>query len=297
MATFHEAARDIPVAAEADVVVAGGGPGGVMAALAAKASETARPAMLRRAKACYEAFLSAHAAGDAARMKAALALQKVGARLGPVHAAPRTAGTGEPSSVVAASAPPPPVAGGQGWQVLFNGRDLAGWLEAGSREPGAWRVEDGCLVRAGLREGYLWTGGEYRDFVLELDYKLTAKGDAGVFLRVGDANNPVQTGMEVQINDLASSPPHDRDCGGLVMLAAPARAAFKEAGQWNHLLVACKGSAIKVVLNDVTVVEHDLLVLRRGGRGKVRPEGRLGLQGWGGGKVWFRNIRVKRLDR
>ena len=35
MTTFHEAARDIPVAAEADVVVAGGGPGGVMAALAA----------------------------------------------------------------------------------------------------------------------------------------------------------------------------------------------------------------------------------------------------------------------
>ena len=45
--TFHEPARDVPVACEADVVVAGGGPGGMVAALAA-ARTGARTVLIER---------------------------------------------------------------------------------------------------------------------------------------------------------------------------------------------------------------------------------------------------------
>lgn len=88
--------------------------------LAGGASAAARPALLRRAKDAYEAFLADHAAKDLARTKAELALRKVGqelAKLAPAPAAPRPAGgkPGEPVVCMALAANPAKVKGVTRW--------------------------------------------------------------------------------------------------------------------------------------------------------------------------------------
>lgn len=66
---------------------------------------------------------------------------------------------------------------------LFNGEDLSGWTKHGTEY---WYVENGELVcESGPEEkyGYLSTNKPYTDFTLNLDFKLEANGNSGVFIR------------------------------------------------------------------------------------------------------------------
>src|SRR5688500_19495849 len=66
---------------------------------------------------------------------------------------------------------------------LFNGKDLSGWKIHGTEK---WYVEKGELVcESGpdKQYGYLSTEKPYNNFILELEFKLEANGNSGVFFR------------------------------------------------------------------------------------------------------------------
>jgi hypothetical protein len=86
-----------------------------------------------------------------------------------------------------------------GWKLLFNGNDLSGWTVASS--PEAWRVEDGTIYCTGKGRGFLYSNEQYKNFVLRLDFKMSPNANSGVFVRIWDRNDPVNTGMEIQILD------------------------------------------------------------------------------------------------
>ena len=68
------------------------------------------------------------------------------------------------------------------WKPLFNGKDLSGWQpEGGSKD--SWHVEDDMLYCSGGGGGWLSTDKEYANFELELEFRLPAHGNSGVFLR------------------------------------------------------------------------------------------------------------------
>ena len=71
----------------------------------------------------------------------------------------------------------------EGWQTLFNGKDLTGWQNAAGKAPGSgWVVEEGAMVRMEKeRAGDIWTKERYGDFVLEVEFK--TKGNSGIFIR------------------------------------------------------------------------------------------------------------------
>src|SRR5262249_15400443 len=94
------------------------------------------------------------------------------------------------------------------------------------------------------------------DFVLECDYKLSRGANSGVFLRVGDLNDPVRTGIEVAIDDTTGA--GLGDSGAFYGLVAPRKNAQKPAGQWNHLTISASGSALAVSLNGLDVARIDL---------------------------------------
>ncbi len=71
----------------------------------------------------------------------------------------------------------------EGWVQLFNGKDLAGW-KTHPTQPGDWRVQNGELVGRGSKPSHLFSErGDFRDFHLRLETKLSATGDSGVFVR------------------------------------------------------------------------------------------------------------------
>ena len=142
------------------------------------------------------------------------------------------------------------------------------------------------------------------DFVLDFDYKLSKGCNSGVFLRVGDLNNPIETGIEVSLDDMRWD--DDRDSGGFYGLVAPRAHTQGPTGEWNHMTITAHGSRLAVSLNDKEVSSIDLDMWAVPGR---RPDGsihrfkdramahtaRTGYMGFQdlGGDCWFKNILLK----
>jgi hypothetical protein len=180
------------------------------------------------------------------------------------------------------------VAAAAGWIQLFNGQSKAGWRMTG---PGQFTVEHGSLVsRGGM--GLLWfSRRRFRDFELELDWKVRDRCDnSGVFLRFprapGSPLDAVNSGYEVQIDDCDPRGLAYRT--GAIYDHAPAlRSASRPAGQWNRYRIRVVGQRYTVVLNGKRVANFS------GERSRV---GYIGLQNHDpGSRVSFRRIRARPL--
>ncbi|MBM4034493.1 MAG: DUF1080 domain-containing protein [Planctomycetes bacterium] len=177
---------------------------------------------------------------------------------------------------------------------LLNGKDLSGWNTTGN-----WVVEDGGAVALRPRPGesgwtrygaYLTTERKYKDFVLDLEFKINKGGNSGVFLRVGNPKDHVASGFEIQILDTHGlKNPGNHDCGGVIGAAAPSKNMAKPAGEWNRYVITCQGTRLKVEMNGEQIIDLDLAKSPL----KGRPlEGYIGFQDEGL-PVWYRNVRIK----
>jgi len=143
---------------------------------------------------------------------------------------------------------------------------------------------------------YLWSKKKYTNFEIEFEYKLEKKGNSGFYFRVGEVNDPVKQGIEVQIYDSTNKNPEaklsDHDAGGIIPGLKPLRHAAKPAGKWNRMRVIHRDDKIIVMLNDVKVNAHDLA---GGGQLATRPKtGPIGFQDHAL-PISLRNIRIKEL--
>ena len=184
-----------------------------------------------------------------------------------------------------------------GFVPMFDGKTLQGWKTTGN-----WVVEEGGIVTLKPRPGekgwqrydaYLTTGRKYKDFILDLEFKIEKEGNSGVFLRVGDPSDHVKTGFEIQILDTHGKPnPGNHDSGGVIGAAAPASNMAKPAGEWNRYVITCQATRLKVEMNGQPI--HDLQLDKS--PLKDRPlEGYIGVQDEAR-PVWYRNVRIKELD-
>ncbi|HID56746.1 TPA: DUF1080 domain-containing protein [Candidatus Poribacteria bacterium] len=197
----------------------------------------------------------------------------------------------------------------EGWEELFDGKTLNGWAPTGRAE--GWTVDEEekailCTVRGG---GYLYTLDEFDNFILKIDFKIDPGVNSGIFFRWSDLSDPVHTGLEMQILDTyGKEPPGKHDCGALYDMVPPKKSACKPAGEWNHVVITCKGPYITIDMNgeriiDVNIDDWDTPGMNPDGtKNKFKyawkdlpKRGHIGLQDHGG-KVWFRNIKIKRLS-
>ena len=189
-----------------------------------------------------------------------------------------------------------PTVAGDGFVPLFNGKNLDGWTTTGN-----WIVEEGGLVALHPRPGekgwqrydaYLTTARKYKDFTLDLEFKIEAGGNSGVFLRVGDRMSQVDSGFEIQILDTHGKPnPGNHDCGGVIGTAGPSKNMAKPAGQWNRYVITCQGNRLRVELNGEQIIDLELDKTPLKNR---PPEGYIGFQDEAK-LVWYRNVRIKEL--
>lgn len=214
------------------------------------------------------------------------------------------------------TAPPTEAASDAGWTALFDGQSLAGWRAfGGGPAPTAWRVEDGALrfdPTSGTR-GDLIADGVYDDFELELEYRIAACGNSGVFYRAAEGGGrtfPWQTGPEYQVLDDCHPdgkyPSHT--AGSLYDLYVPAADAARPAGEWNAVRIVVDGDRVEHWLNGERVVaaeigsaEWDARVAASKFRDAeafpgfgAQPTGVVGLQDHGDA-VWYRNVRLRPL--
>ena len=186
------------------------------------------------------------------------------------------------------------------WKALLS--EDTDSLDEHWRTTGNWILEDGVATLK-PREGekgwsrwsdYLWSKEEYGDFEIEFEYQLEERGNSGYYFRVGDVNDPVEQGIEVQIYatdpDKAQDKLTDHDSGGIIPGLKPHRNASKPAGEWNKMRVRHQGDKVVVVLNGVEVNSHDFA---SGGRLAGRPHtGPIGFQDHAL-PISLRNIRIR----
>ncbi len=193
-----------------------------------------------------------------------------------------------------------------GWISLFDGETLNGWGATGKEE--GWAVDDGailCTVKGG---NMLYSEEQFDNFVLSLEYMSEPTVNSGIFIRWADLQRPVQTGLEIQILDTHGKEPATKHCcGSLYDALEPTRNVCKPAGEWNEMIITCDGSLVAVAMNGEEIVRADLDEWDTphenpdGSRNKFGialkdfpRKGHIGLQDHGG-KLWFRNIKVKLL--
>ena len=207
-------------------------------------------------------------------------------------------------------------------KALFDGKTLNGWATTG--KPEGWAVEDGtisCQLKGGQ---YLYTKEQFENFVLSLDFKVSPpttrlnaktkkpepyKCNSGVFIRWSDLKNPVHSGIEVQVFDsVGVAKPGKHDCGALYDMVAPCKNAEKPVGQWNRMVITCKGPVISVELNGEKITEMNEDQFDKpglnpdGSKNKYKNawkdmprKGHIGFQDHGH-HVWFKNVKIQVLD-
>ncbi|WP_294322196.1 DUF1080 domain-containing protein [uncultured Sphingomonas sp.] len=204
----------------------------------------------------------------------------------------------------------------QGWQLLFNGRDLSGWRSFdGSAPASTWTVRDGTLALTkadGQMSGTdLVTADTFGAFELTLDWKVERGGNSGILYlarRMPDAPLLYQTGLEMQVlDDQGHSdgriPTHR--AGSLYDITVPPADASRPAGSWNRARLLVEGGRIRQWLNGTLTADvsygDDAWRKRVAGSKFAKmplfgtfPSGVIGLQDHGE-PVAFRNIKLRRI--
>ena len=205
-----------------------------------------------------------------------------------------------------------------GYERLFNGKDLDGWIGATN----LYYAENGELVfKEGEKNfGNLFYHKKFANFNARFQFKLVPNGNNGFAFRAGDetigggaliGGNTAITdagynGMEIQILDDTGSLKQKNKawqyCGSIYGVCAAQKGHLRPVGEWNDYDITADGDCITVVLNGVTILSTSIKDLdTKGGTpdGKEHPglHNKTGYLGFLGHTmpVRMRNIRIKEL--
>ena len=188
----------------------------------------------------------------------------------------------------------------QGFESIFNGKDLEGWRGAVSD----YEVKDGAIMCKQGRGGNLFTQASYEDFIVRLEFNLPPGGNNGLAIRYPGEGGPSSTAMcELQVLDNTAAKYAELDArqyhGSAYGMVPAFRGYLRPPGQWNYQEVTVRGSRLKVELNGSVILDADLSDVTEfmgdaPHPGKDRTAGHFGFAGHND-PVKFRRLAIKRL--
>ncbi len=182
---------------------------------------------------------------------------------------------------------------------LFNGKDLAGWINVNGAEE-TWRVRDGVLICTGSPRCFLRTEKMYENYVLEVQWRhVSAGGNSGIFFHTDalpQIGAPYPRGIEAQlldgdhgslfgIRDASLEPLTNPARKGKTAMARPLENRCFAAGKWNTYVLTCQSGSIELAVNGSIVSRATRTSL---------VKGHIGLQAEHS-EVHFRKIRIRTL--
>ena len=200
-----------------------------------------------------------------------------------------------------------------GFKALFDGKTLNNWkglvadpikrskmtpeqlaaeqAKADEKMRAHWHANEGELQFDGKGDN-LCTVEDYSDYELYVDWKITTKGDSGIYLR----GSP-----QVQIWDRADTGPNPKalGSGGLYNNqknpSEPLVNADASVGKWNTFRILMLGNRVTVFLNGQLVVNNTELENYWDRSQPIFPSGSIELQNHGN-FLWFKNVYVRPLS-
>jgi hypothetical protein len=178
-----------------------------------------------------------------------------------------------------------------GFKLLFDGKSLKGW----EGDPELWRVEAGELIGSTDKKEiktntFLISTKEYGDFELRLEMKIR-NGNSGVQFRSTKYPDFVVGGLQADAadNNWWGGVYDEKGKRGVMVNGWKDKAEkVVKNGDWNEMILRCKGEDIAITINGLKTAEL---------KDSVKMSGVIALQlhRGPGMEARFRNIRLKEL--
>jgi hypothetical protein len=197
----------------------------------------------------------------------------------------------------------------EGWRLLFDGQTLTGWRGYGTQTmPAGWAVVNGALTRTGQAADIITTD-TFRNFDLQLEWKIAPGGNSGIFYRAVEGDGPIyHYAPEYQILDDQAHADGGSDltsAGANYGLHPAPRGIVKPVGEWNTARIVVQRNRVEHWLNGQKIVDYELGSpdwQQRVAKSKFNEwpkygkaeQGHIGLQEHGS-EVSFRNIKLRVL--
>ena len=200
----------------------------------------------------------------------------------------------------------------EGFVSMFNGKDLTGWkglvenpiarakmtpkqlsenqAKADEMMRKNWKVINGMLVYEGKGYDNLCSAKNYADFEMYVDWRITEKGDAGIYLRgspqvqIWDTSN---RGASVGSGGLFNNQRHP---------ANPLVVADNPVNEWNSFYIKMIGEKVIVYFNGQLVVDNITLENYWDRKLPIFEKDAIELQAHGD-RVEYRNLFVREIPR
>ena len=150
------------------------------------------------------------------------------------------------------------------WIFLFDGKNVKG-LRGYKMENfpwDNWKIESGALKTLAHKKGVdIISKEKYKDFELELEWKVQSGGNSGIFYFANEKDSHIwQSAPEMQVLDNIVHVDGKRtitSAGALYDLIAPSVVVVKPIGEFNQVRIVAKNNHIEHWLNGLKVLEYE----------------------------------------